>query len=166
MAKVVILLTFLFSFTVNATMVTVIQRINPKLSHDVALHYAKAIVRIADMYDMDPKVVAGLIAVETKFDNTLVGKLGEVGLMQIRPEYHSTFIEDLNLRREYLAQAEMNILSGVKYLHYLREVFYPVYGDYRFIEHYNQGPNRRPKKFSYYNKVMQYYHQFGGDSAS
>lgn len=49
---------------------------------------------LSNHYGLDPKLTTAIIKTESNFDNTAVGKLGELGLMQIRPE----LFPNVNLR--------------------------------------------------------------------
>jgi soluble lytic murein transglycosylase-like protein len=150
---------------VSGGMEATIRKINPQLDQTEAYQYSILIKRYAKQYGIDPRLAASVIAVESRFKNTAKGQVGEIGLMQLNPRFHGIYIQNTEERDEYLFDIDNNIAIGLKYLSSLKGVFETVYGNTRWVEHYNRGPNRKPRKFSYYYKVMQYYEMFGGDLA-
>lgn len=153
----------LLSVTISAgAMQEAILKVNPGLTRGQAAYYESMIKRYAVRYDLDPKLLAAVIATESRFKEDAKGPIGEIGLMQLRPQFHATYVEDINDRVSYLFDVDNNIAIGAKYLSGLKTVFVAIYSDYRFVEHYNRGPNCNPKKFPYYGKVMQFYRVFNG----
>lgn len=145
-----------------ADMAETIHEINPRVTPLRASFYAHLIRKYADVYNLDPRLVAAVITVESSFREKAKGDAGEVGLMQLMPEYHATRLETKKQKIAYLFHIDNNIATGTKYLAGLKEVYGPVYGDLRWVELYNTGPFRRPKSFKYTDKVIKYYKQFGG----
>lgn len=102
---------------------------------------------VAPRYRLDPKLVLAIIKVESNFNPKAIGKThGEVGLMQLRPRFHTcaSFEE------------RVNIECGVRYLKIIQRKFKHTYGDAWFVA-YNTGPSIRlsfPKKSAYYRKVI------------
>lgn len=144
----------------EADMVEVIKEINPKISNMQAIDIVDSIYTYSQLYKIDSNLVAAVIATESRFDTTKVGTKGEIGLMQIRPEYHATFLKYQKDRREFLRGIGPNIGSGVEYMHEMKHKFIKKYKNFYWLEHYNQGPNRRPTKFKYTAKVLSYYKRF------
>jgi len=94
---------------------------------------------------IDPDLAVAIARVESGLDNRTIGKLGEVGVYQLRPEYHHVRNGDLR----------SNVRTGIRYLRYVKEQCQPRYGSAWFIC-YNLGPNhqvKHPTKFPYYVRV-------------
>jgi hypothetical protein len=128
-----------------------IQRVNPRLPEEVVDLIVADIRQYSVAFNMDPKLIAAVIAQESSFNPAATGSSGEVGLMQLHPRYHTA---SYNITE--------NILTGVAYLKGLKTTF-KHYQDYTWLEHYNRGPNcKTPKKFPYTNRVLKYYVMFGG----
>lgn len=144
------------------TLINGIREINPKLDYMQAKEISDSVYHYAKLNGLDPVLVASVIAVESSFKSTAIGTKGEIGLMQLRPEFHLTHVTNLKKRKEYLRGINTNIIAGTKYIASLKAVFGQVYGDIRFIEHYNRGPYSRPKKFTYASKVYAFYKRLGG----
>lgn len=155
MRMLVVLALMVPTLTAGNTMpslVGVIKKINRTIADTDLKRVSKELQIAENLYHVDRKLLAAVIAVESRFDNSVVGGLGELGYMQLRPEFHGTAIDN----------STVNILKGAQYLSGLKRVFYPTYKDFRWLEHYNQGPHKKPKKFPYTKKVLAYYRQFGG----
>jgi soluble lytic murein transglycosylase-like protein len=104
---------------------------------------ADAIYHEAKAADVDPLIVASIIASESSFQSRVVSTAGAVGLMQLRP-----FVaEDVARRRnvewygvETLHSPELNVRLGVLYFKELVERFD---GDeINALAAYNRGPTR------------------------
>jgi soluble lytic murein transglycosylase-like protein len=103
------------------------------------------IVKAAEREGLNPALVLAIAEVESGMNPKAVGSLGEVGLFQLRPEYHD--VRQGNVRH--------NIEVAVRYLAVLKKQC-AHYGDAFFVC-YNYGPARPlkyPAKFPYYRKVM------------
>lgn len=144
-------------------MQNVILDINPKLTMEKAIDISLSIYKYSTVFEMDPRLIAAVIAVESNFNAKAVGAShGEIGLMQLRPEFHMLYVKGLDKRRKQLFDVDTNIATGVKYIAGLKEVFGTKSTGIRFIEHYNIGPNKKAKTFKYTAKVTRYYRMFGG----
>lgn len=109
------------------------------------------ILYYCSIYKVDPVLVQAMVQYESSGDNSKVGKLGEIGLLQLRPEYFGTKIKD----------PKKNIEMGVKHLAYLQDTCIHK-ADATFIVCYNVGVAgakkiTHPKKFIYYKEVMKKY---------
>jgi hypothetical protein len=99
----------------------------------------------ATRHGVDPDLALAIARVESGLNYKAVGRLGEVGLFQLRPEYHTAELGDI----------EQNIDTAVRYLATVRERCKADYGNAWFVC-FNHGPNKRlkdPHNFSYYLKV-------------
>lgn len=94
---------------------------------------------------VDPDVAIAIATVESGLNPKARGALGEVGVFQLRPEFHNVVPGSPN----------HNVLIGVAYLVQLKTKFSPKYGDAWFVL-FNYGPNKPPKNprdTKYYRKV-------------
>jgi len=94
---------------------------------------------------VDPLLAISIAQVESSMNPKAVGPVGELGLFQLRPEYHGENVADIN----------HNIAEGIRYLKELQSTC-PLQGDY-FVICFNQGHRRHPKhpeKHPYYRKVI------------
>ncbi len=112
---------------------------------------SSAALHASKKYDVDYNLVMSVIEVESRFNPNKVGSIGEIGLMQLRPEFFPNVTFDI----------KNNIDHGVKYLAWLKK-YCPMKDDHTFLVCYNNGPSRRvnyPKLFPYYKKVMSAYNR-------
>jgi soluble lytic murein transglycosylase-like protein len=107
----------------------------PKAAGDYKKSYLSTLINSkAEKYDLDPRLVRAVIAVESNFDARAVSSKGAMGLMQLMPATAS----DMGVYNPF--NAEDNIEGGVRYLKYLLEKFG---GDLRLaLAAYNAGPTR------------------------
>lgn len=139
----------------------VILKVNPKLNVTLATKISSAIYKYSNANHLNPRLVAAIIAQESRFNIKARGGLGEVGLMQLRPEFHALSVSE-HKRIKYLEGVDNNIYWGTKYLGGLKTVFEAKYHKNSWIELYNRGPGSKPKKFPYARRVLSFYRQFGG----
>ena len=107
---------------------------------------AKNIRTIASVAGLDPDLALAIATVESGLNPNVVGGLGEIGLFQLRPQYHKVF----------KGHPEHNMLIGIAYLAELQKKYSRKYGDAWFVL-YNYGPYNPPKyprQTAYYKKVM------------
>lgn len=93
---------------------------------------------------IDPSLALAMAEVESKFDERAVGSLGEIGLFQLRPEFHPVI----------KGQSRHNVEVAMKYLAELQSRC-GNYGDAYFVC-FNYGTKRKlkhPRLFPYYRKV-------------
>ncbi|WP_241244258.1 transglycosylase SLT domain-containing protein [Marinitoga sp. 38H-ov] len=123
-----------------------------ELKPDRRVLLAESILIASKEFQISPILIAAIIDTETNFRN-VIGKYGEIGYMQIRPETAKYIIEmyidifkkydyyklDLNwIKDRLLYDPKYNILVGTAYLNYLRE----LHGDITHaIGWYNGGGN-------------------------
>lgn len=109
--------------------------------------YIDTIHKVSREYNIDPNLAVSIAVVESNLNPNAIGGLGEIGLFQLRPEYHNVII----------GQPRHNIKTAIKYLAELKKICHTKYGTAWFIC-YNTGPYKKikvaPKEFSYYKKVM------------
>lgn len=111
----------------------------------------------ANMYGVNPHLALSVIQVESGFNHKAVGLLGEIGLMQLRPEYVDKSVN--------LFDPEINIKLGIKKLADVKKSCYHKKNK-TFVICYNLGVKggsriKYPYKFSYYKKVIAAYKHIG-----
>lgn len=116
----------------------------------VSVHQIKhEIQKTAIEHDINPVLALAIAKVESGFNRHKIGDVGEVGVFQLRPEFHKVKIGD----------TRHNIKVAIKYMVYVKKRCYNRYGEAWFIC-YNTGPNRKhiikkPREFKYYKKVVE-----------
>ncbi len=114
----------------------------------------KTIRHLAAVHGVEPELAVAIAQVESGLNKNAVGSLGEVGLFQLRPEFHPVSAEN----------EAANIETAMKYLVSLRATC-SRYGDAYFIC-FNLGPAKQirfPHRFPYYQKVMNAKRQLAGE---
>ena len=108
--------------------------------------YGEIIREAALEHDIDPDLALSIAEVESKFNEEAIGDLGEIGLFQLRPEFHN--VVKGNVRH--------NARVAMAYLNDLRTICGPKYGSSYWVC-YSTGPYRKkittPKLLPYYRKV-------------
>ena len=105
----------------------------------------RIIREVAEAKGFDPDLAVAIAIVESGLNPNAVGALGEIGVFQLRPEFHD--VHPGNVRR--------NVETAIQYLIWL-QTRCKDYGEAFFIC-FNHGPNRRvrdPIRFSYYLRVV------------
>ena len=106
-----------------------------------------AILAASNAYNISPKLIDAIIKTESGYNQNAVGAShGEIGLMQLRPDYHDCAVFDV----------WENIYCGVAYLAEIKKMRAKQWGDAWFVG-YNHGPNcdiNYPEKTKYYRAVM------------
>lgn len=107
----------------------------------------ESLIRISALrYGVEPDVAIAVAQVESGLNDKAVGSLGELGVFQLRPEYHNVLP----------GATAYNIDLGVRYLAYVRAQCEPDYGP-AWMNCFNHGPYKRvhyPTLFPYYRKVV------------
>lgn len=88
--------------------------------------YRELIIAHAGAYQLDPRLVAAVIRVESRFNPDSVSSKGARGLMQIMPETAEQIADRLNVSSfstDDLHDPAVNIAFGVWYLHDLLATF-------------------------------------------
>lgn len=104
----------------------------------------RTIVQVAKQEGIEPELALAIAQVESQFNAEMVGGLGEIGVFQLRPEFH-------RVSRD----SRTNIVTGIRYLRTLKRQC-KSYGDAYFVC-FNYGQAKRlkyPRLFPYYKKVM------------
>jgi soluble lytic murein transglycosylase-like protein len=96
--------------------------------------------------NIDPDLALAVATVESSLNPKAIGNLGEVGLFQLRPEYHNVIF----------GNTTHNIKIGIQYLRNLKEMCEAKYDKAWFVC-YNYGPHSKlkyPQETKYYKKVV------------
>ena len=122
-----------------------------------AFRLTQAILRESAKFGFDPVFVAAVIKTESSYNPLSIGGVGEIGLMQIRPETAFWITKKYKIsfnNANELKDPVKNVIVGVAYLDYLRSNFPDK--AYRYIAAYNMGPknvrrlmaqNKKPKQY-------------------
>lgn len=112
------------------------------LSEADAKRLTRTILNEARRASLDPRLIVGLIHVESSGNPMAKSKVGALGLMQLRPDTARAMARDLGLEwtgSESLYDANLNVVLGVRYLNRLIHRF----GDIDIaLAAYNWGPTR------------------------
>lgn len=112
--------------------------------------YGKLIREAALEHGIDPDLALAIAEVESKFNPNAVGALGEIGIFQLRPEFHAVTAGDVR----------GNARTAMAYLNTIRRPCAHKYGD-GFWVCYNRGPNSKKvekiETLPYYKKVKAAY---------
>ncbi len=127
----------------------------------------------AEKRNFDPVFIMALIRTESNFNPLAVGSVGELGLMQIRPETGEWIAKREKIKwkgAKTLKDPVQNIKIGVAYMAFLRDQFDNK--AYKYLSAYNLGPGKLKKMFAnanrpkeYSTRVMKYYEMFYGEMA-
>lgn len=109
------------------------------------------IVLHAQIAGIDPDLAVAVAKVESNMNVNAVGSVGEIGLFQIRPEFHPEYT------KKQLKKPEINIMLGMEILkNYKRTCMHHKGIDW--LTCYNAGPGKaafikNPSQFTYVRKV-------------
>ncbi len=110
---------------------------NRKLSSADVERYSSYILTYSKQYDVDYKLVAAVIAQESKFKVNAKSRVGALGLMQVMPTTGKNVAQKLKLPHYNLLDAKDNIQIGVKFISMLHKEYH---GDINLmLAHYNGG---------------------------
>jgi soluble lytic murein transglycosylase len=152
--------------TLNLAIYEEFRRRLPKTDKWQAGPLANLVIQEAAKYELDPVFIMAVIAQESSFRPRARGPIGEIGLMQLRPETAAWVAGKHGIPfhgPKTLEQPYVNIKIGIAYVADLRESFKGRAAHY--VSAYNMGAksvrrmvaNRQtPKEYS--GKVMKKYH--------
>ncbi|WII73761.1 lytic transglycosylase domain-containing protein [Bdellovibrio sp. 22V] len=103
---------------------------------------ARTVITESAKYHMDPVFVLAVIKTESKFNPVVVGRHGEIGLMQIKPDTAEWISKKFNLPwngKKTLENPSANIRIGLAYMNYLRSSFQGK--AMKYVSAYNMGPS-------------------------
>jgi len=112
------------------------------LSATHPIKYENLIIETSHKYNLDPKIIASLINVESSYNANAKSNKNALGLMQIKLET-ANYIAALNNEdsptENHLYSPEINIKFGCMYLQYLNKKFKDIYTS---LAAYNAGETR------------------------
>jgi soluble lytic murein transglycosylase-like protein len=120
--------------------------------------FSGLVLSAANRHKVDPRLVAAVVTVETRWNPNAVGYHGELGLMQILPSTGAFLARRAGLKQYNLADPATNLELGALYLSMLIQ----EYGTKeRALAAYNGGPRAADswRTNRYVRKVLQYYYQ-------
>lgn len=121
---------------------------------------AETLIYEAYKYKFDPVFVMAVIQTESSFNPNAKGSVGEIGLMQIRPETAAWIAEKYNLEFEgekTLKDPVKNIKIGAAYLDTLRKSF-NGFGQ-KYVAAYNMGARKVRIMTAEDGSIPQEYHR-------
>ncbi len=131
---------------------------------DVAARILALVVVIAGQVGVDPQLAKAVVITEGAYHRPdVIGRTGDLGVMQLNPDYIDWMVEsfwDKRYRFNWRVP-EHNIYVGLTYLKYL--LSFPEFNTWQAVIAYNCGPyavlNNRPPRASleYADKVGQLY---------
>lgn len=95
---------------------------------------------------IDPDYAVAIATVESSLNPKAIGQLGEIGLFQLRPEFHDV----------RAGNHKHNIQVAISYLKEIKERWEPQVGNAWFV-FFNCGPYNPPRLFSEYPRHTRYY---------
>ncbi|MGB8953827.1 MAG: lytic transglycosylase domain-containing protein [Tumebacillaceae bacterium] len=107
------------------------------------IHHQELIRTHANANGVDPRLVAALIRVESKFDASNTSHVGAVGLMQLMPETADWIAQQSGIPyhgEQDLSNPETNIKLGTWYIAYLTKQYQG--NSVMAVAAYNAGPGR------------------------
>lgn len=97
------------------TIIAAIMILQPNLSAKQTKNYATAFDIISKDTETDPLLLAVIAQRESSYQHNVVGRRGEIGLMQIMPRGVARRFSKCDIRRPYC-----NIKTGARYLAFVR----------------------------------------------
>lgn len=125
-----------------------------------AMKVTNVLIRESQKHGMDPIFTLAIIKTESKFNPIAIGTVGEIGLMQIRPETGQWIAKKFGFKwlgKNSLKDPAMNIKFGVAYLSYLKSKYKNQ--AIKYINAYNLGPTKvlrmgKKVKNHYYAQIV------------
>jgi soluble lytic murein transglycosylase len=123
------------------SILAIVEKRLPKKFKKRAYDVTEAIIVEANKHALDPFFVMAVIAGESSFNPEAKGPVGEIGLMQLRPETGKWMAKKIKTKwrgDRTLRDPVANIVLGAAYLSWLREKF-EGHGQL-YLAAYNMGP--------------------------
>ena len=127
--------------------------------------FTNSLINISRLHSYDPIFLLAVIQTESSFNPNAVGTVGEVGLMQLKPETAEWICDKNNIvwrGANALKDPEYNLLLGSYYFQYLRRTLRSE--SYKYITAYNMGlsglskaDEEKLKENNYFTKVISNY---------
>lgn len=129
----------------------------PKNYTEQAAGLTRAIVNESQAYGFDPVFVLAVIQTESQFNPLAIGSVGEIGLMQIRPETAEWMSRKAGLPwtgAESLKNPVMNVKIGIAYMSWLRQQMGP--NSVKYVSAYNMGPKAVRRLYAQKQRPAEY----------
>lgn len=130
-----------------------------------ARNITRTVIAESTKYHLDPVFVLAVIKTESKFNPLALGRFGEIGLMQIKPDTAEWIAKKYGLSwngKKTLENPSANIRIGLAYMNYLRGKFNGT--ALKYVSAYNMGPRnvrrllaKNLKPAEYNTRVMKNY---------
>lgn len=123
--------------------------------------FRSPVVAAANRFNLDPRILAAIITVETEWNPMAVGLHGEKGLMQILPSTGAFLAREAGMTEYDLADSATNLALGARYIASLLN----DYGDLQTaLAVYNGGPGAADSAATnlYARKVLRHYRSRAG----
>ena len=137
----------------------------PKADKWQAAPLANLVIEQSEKFELDPVFVMAVIAQESSFRTKARGPVGEIGLMQLRPETAAWIAKKNHIPfygAKTLEQPFVNVKIGIAYVAHLREAFDGKANNY--VSAYNMGARNvrrmvasRHLPHDYSTRVMKHY---------
>lgn len=111
--------------------ITLILWTNTSLAGNLKEDIKEIIGVVALDHGEDPLLLQSIAFIESSFNPKAIGRIGEIGLFQLRPEYH---LISLN------TSVKQQTLTAIKYLQKLK-----IQCGRKFLQCWNMGPTRAKK---------------------
>ncbi|MGZ3772022.1 MAG: lytic transglycosylase domain-containing protein, partial [Bdellovibrio sp.] len=125
----------------------------------------RTVIRESEKYKLDPVFVLAVIKTESKFNPEALGRFGEIGLMQIKPNTAEWIAKKFNLPwkdKNTLKDPCANIRISLAYMNFLRTTFNKK--ALKYVSAYNMGPanvrrllSKNVKPAEYTSRIMKNY---------
>lgn len=116
---------------------------NPNVDPELRPIIARNILNESNLMGIDPAIIIGQIDVESNFNPFCIGRKGEIGLMQLKPDSQADAIKAAGLKINEVYWIKNNIHLGVKYY---KEQMKRFNGNIALaLSGYNAGPNATMK---------------------
>lgn len=139
-----------------------LQKRNKKLDSE---KFTRTLLSVSQNHAYDPIFLLAVIKTESSFNFNAVGSVGEIGLMQLKPDTAAWICKKKNIQwkgAKALKDPEYNILIGAHYFRYLRNSVDAQ--SLKYVNAYNMGltsmkrtPSSDLKKHPYFGKVVKNY---------
>lgn len=150
---------------IKSALLSKVRKQLPKRFKSQAADVTNAIIKEAARYNMDPIFAFAVIRTESGFNPEIIGRFGEIGLMQLKPDTAAWIAKKYKL--DYfgptsLKNPQVNISLGLAYFDHLRKTFKATPNKY--VSAYNMGPqnvrkltaqNIKPREYS--DRVLGHY---------
>jgi soluble lytic murein transglycosylase len=140
----------------------------PKKTRASADQLAAALVRAANLSQIDPLLLLAVAYQESSLNPRALGRAGEIGLMQLKLETARWLARELDIKpptRAQLFEPELNLELGAAYLRYLEERYSGPNRRRHFLKAYNLGPAglRANRWTDYHKRILKHYRGFVED---